>query len=359
MKKLLFLIGLLAVAFNAQAMIVLDSTSDNVQVVLAGSVTTTQPKCVSSWRDITTTAYTAGKTVVNTNNTTDVNVVPAPAASTQRVVDLINCYNADTVSQTITIKVDVSGTEYILWKGAVAASEFIQYVDGSGWVKTSAGGGGGAEVNDLSSVVTWTNIPDANVPSSAVTQHESALEAVVDLPDLQGAVTDAQVPNNITITLASTATALAANGSNCSAGSAPLGVDASGAAESCFSVLTSESVSFVLAASDETTALTTGTGKLTFRMPHAMTVTGVRASVITAPTGSPIIVDINENGSTIMTTNKLSIDATEKTSTTAATTAGVTDTLLADDSEITIDTDQVGSTGAGVGLKVVITGTRS
>jgi len=36
---------------------------------------------------------------------------------------------------------------------------------------------------------------------------------------------------------ASTSTALAANGANCSAGSAPLGVDASGAVESCFAVL--------------------------------------------------------------------------------------------------------------------------
>jgi hypothetical protein len=34
---------------------------------------------------------------------------------------------------------------------------------------------GGAEVNDLSSVVTWDDIPDANVPESAVTQHEAAL----------------------------------------------------------------------------------------------------------------------------------------------------------------------------------------
>jgi len=35
---------------------------------------------------------------------------------------------------------------------------------------------GGAEVNDLTSVVTWANIPDANVPESAVTQHEGAID---------------------------------------------------------------------------------------------------------------------------------------------------------------------------------------
>ena len=114
-----------------------------------------------------------------------------------------------------------------------------------------------------------------------------------------------------------------------------------------------------VAVSDETTALTTGTAKLTFRMPYAMTLTDVRASVGTAPTGSTIIVDINDGGTTIMTTNKLSIDATEKTSTTAATAPGITDTALADDAEITIDIDQVGSTIAGAGLKVTLIGTRT
>lgn len=118
-------------------------------------------------------------------------------------------------------------------------------------------------------------------------------------------------------------------------------------------------VTIGIACSDETTALTTGTAKATFRMPHAMTLTAVRASVGTAPTGSTIIVDINEGGSTIMTTNKLSIDASEKTSTTAATAAGITDASLADDAEITIDIDQVGSSTAGAGLKVWLIGTRT
>jgi hypothetical protein len=113
-----------------------------------------------------------------------------------------------------------------------------------------------------------------------------------------------------------------------------------------------------LACSDETTALTTGTAKVTFRMPYAMTVTAVRSSVTTAPTGSTLVVDINEGGTSILST-KLSIDATEKTSTTAATAAVISDTALADDAEITIDIDQIGSTVAGAGLKVWIIGRRA
>ena len=96
--------------------------------------------------------------------------------------------------------------------------------------------------------------------------------------------------------------------------------------------------------------------KVTFRMPFAFTLTVVRASVTTAPTGSVLTVDINEGGTSILST-KLTIDASEKTSTTAATPAVISDTALADDAEITIDIDTVGSTIAGAGLKVYLIGT--
>ena len=116
--------------------------------------------------------------------------------------------------------------------------------------------------------------------------------------------------------------------------------------------------SIILAASDETTALTTGTAKVTFRMPYAFTVSAVRASLSTAQTsGSIFTVDINDGGTTILST-KLTIDNTEKTSTTAATPAVISDTALADDAEITIDIDQVGD-GTAKGLKVVLIGTRT
>ena len=113
------------------------------------------------------------------------------------------------------------------------------------------------------------------------------------------------------------------------------------------------------AVSDESTNLTTGTAKLTFRMPFAMHLTAVRANVNTAPVGSTIIVDINEGGSTILTT-KLSIDASEKTSTSAASQAviGGAGPVLADDAEMKVDIDQIGSSTAGKGLKLWLIGHR-
>ncbi len=114
----------------------------------------------------------------------------------------------------------------------------------------------------------------------------------------------------------------------------------------------------MLAASDETTALTVGTGKVEFRMPFAFTLTRVKASATTAPVGSTLIVDINEAGTTILST-KLTLDAGEKTSDTAAAAAVISDASLANDSIITIDVDQIGSSTAGAGLKVYLEGYRT
>jgi hypothetical protein len=111
----------------------------------------------------------------------------------------------------------------------------------------------------------------------------------------------------------------------------------------------------VVACSDETTALTAGTAKVTFRMPYAMTVTAVRASLTTAQAGGSIFtVDINEGGASILGT-KLTIDNTEKTSTTAVAAATITDSDLADDAEITVDIDQIGD-GSAKGLKIYLIG---
>lgn len=113
-------------------------------------------------------------------------------------------------------------------------------------------------------------------------------------------------------------------------------------------------VCMAFAASDETTALTTGNGKITLRAPFAFTVTGVRASVNTASSSGLVTVDINEAGGSIFSTT-LTIDQSEKTSTTAATAAVISDTSIADDAEITLDIDGAGT--GSKGLKIIIYGT--
>ena len=93
-------------------------------------------------------------------------------------------------------------------------------------------------------------------------------------------------------------------------------------------------------------------------MPFAMTLTSVRASLTTAQTSGTIFtINVKQNGTTLFST-KPTIDNTEKTTTTAATPSVLSTTALTDDSEITVDVDQIGDSTAK-GLKVTLIGTRS
>lgn len=111
----------------------------------------------------------------------------------------------------------------------------------------------------------------------------------------------------------------------------------------------------MVAVGDETTAITVGVAKISFRMPYAFTLTSVKASLNVASSSGIPTVDINEAGATVLTT-KLTIDATELTSVTAATPAviGGAGPALAADALMTIDIDVAG-TGAK-GLKVYLIG---
>lgn len=110
-----------------------------------------------------------------------------------------------------------------------------------------------------------------------------------------------------------------------------------------------------VACSDEITPITAAANKIKFRMPYAMTLTAVRASLSTTQTsGSIFTIDIHESGTTILST-KITIDNGETTSTTAATPPVISDASLADDAEISIDVDQIGD-GTAKGLKITLIG---
>lgn len=121
-----------------------------------------------------------------------------------------------------------------------------------------------------------------------------------------------------------------------------------------------ENVVLVVAVSDEATAITTGTSKVTFRAPHAFTLTAVRGSLSTASTSGDPQIDVNKGGTSVFSSaQKLQIDANEKTSLTAAASPTINSGLplaVSDDDEFTVDVDTAG-TGAK-GLKIVLIGTR-
>lgn len=116
--------------------------------------------------------------------------------------------------------------------------------------------------------------------------------------------------------------------------------------------------SLIIAVGDETTAITTGTAKVTFRMPYPFTLTEILGDLVTAQaSGSTFTVDVNEGGVSILST-KLTIDNTETDSDTAATPAVISDATLARRALITIDFDQVGD-GTAKGFKLTFVGHRT
>lgn len=103
---------------------------------------------------------------------------------------------------------------------------------------------------------------------------------------------------------------------------------------------------------DLITPLTTGTTKAYMRAPFAFVLDEVRTSLLTASSSGLVTVDVNEAGVTVLST-KVSIDASEKTSTTAAAPAVISDALIANDAELTIDIDAAGTAAAGLIVQLI------
>lgn len=108
---------------------------------------------------------------------------------------------------------------------------------------------------------------------------------------------------------------------------------------------------------DESTPLTTGNRKYTLRLPYNLKLSQIKASLGTGPSGASVVVDVNKNGASILST-KLNISAGQTSSVTSTPLPVFSDTNLPVESEISIDIDQVGSSTAGAGLKVWLIGNR-
>ena len=121
-------------------MIILDATTDSLQAVLAGAVVTTEPSFYASYIDVTTSTYTPGENHGATTGATDVTLVAAPGASTQRQVKYVSIYNRDTASVTVTIELDVSATDTILTRAILQPNETLEYTDGQGWKTRDSNG---------------------------------------------------------------------------------------------------------------------------------------------------------------------------------------------------------------------------
>jgi hypothetical protein len=231
----------------------------------------------------------------------------------------------------------------------LAGTEVLPVVQSSATVK--------ATVNQVLANLSATNLTSGTVPLarlSGITASQIANDTITATQIANATITATQIANaTITDTQVSASAAIAL--------SKIAFPSQSGNADKVLKTDGTSTISwgypegcFVLAASDETTDITTGTAKVTFRAPFAFTIKRIpKATLSTASTSGLPEVNIKVAGATIFGT-KLTIDANEKSSTTAATAATLaTSTIsVSDDDEITIDIDTAG-TGAK-GLKVYL-----
>jgi hypothetical protein len=108
-------------------MLILASTTDKIQVVLSANVVSSQLQCYAVYRDTTTTSISPLNNQIATNNTTAVDLVSSPSASTQRVVEYLSVYNSDTGSVAVTIRFSDNGTLYTLFRCNLAPGSKIEY----------------------------------------------------------------------------------------------------------------------------------------------------------------------------------------------------------------------------------------
>ena len=130
---------------------------------MSGAPATTQPDFTVSYIDNNGTTQTEGSNDGVFTGTTQVTLAPAPASATRRTVGDINIHNADTATNTFTVKYNNNGTLRLIAKFTLLTGERWSLAHGSfdsnGNLKSAAGGvlgiaSGGTNANTAAGAAT-------------------------------------------------------------------------------------------------------------------------------------------------------------------------------------------------------------
>lgn len=112
---------------------VLDTTTDTLELVLGASVTTRQLQYYTSFNVVTATSLTPSRQFGASNGTSAVTILAAPSSNEQHQLRYCSIYNCDTVAATVTVRFNNNGTTRNLCTIVLLVGEYIQYTYGKGW----------------------------------------------------------------------------------------------------------------------------------------------------------------------------------------------------------------------------------
>src|SRR5438132_621480 len=165
-------------------MLILDSINKSIELTLGGIVTTNQLPFVASYIDVTSTTYIPNSNDGVSNNATAVTMISAPIASTQRQIKLITVHNADTVSATVTLRLNNNGTFRTICKVVLSTLSQLIYTDGEGFRVIDQNGG----------VVQGNNVISLTSQVSGILPIANGGTGVASLSDILG------TSNQVTVT---------------------------------------------------------------------------------------------------------------------------------------------------------------
>lgn len=141
-------------------MLVLDTTSKSITIVMSGAAATTNPSFTAAYADNNGTTFTEGANDGVLNGTTAVTAVAAPAASTRRIINTITVENNDTAAVTITVGYLNTASTRVIVKVTLQVGDTWTTngaYDSNGNLKQT-GGSGGSGATITNDTTTATNV---------------------------------------------------------------------------------------------------------------------------------------------------------------------------------------------------------
>ena len=112
---------------------ILNSTTDSLQVVLSSTTVTNAFDIVSSYNVITSSGITPFKTTTTVNNLTPVDIISSPSVNEQNQLRFCSIFNKDTTGSTATIHFNDNGTKRVIFSASLFPGDSIQYNPNNGW----------------------------------------------------------------------------------------------------------------------------------------------------------------------------------------------------------------------------------